>query len=295
MSFYQVAALTVILAVVSAATTSWWITNERTAFEVVTDESLYTSIRNRGYIRAGYAVGAPYFVKDPITGEVSGIFADAMYEIAHGLNLEIRWVEEVGYGQMIEALRSGRVDIIGSGIWINANRASGADFTAPFFYDAVGAYVRYDDDRFDKNLVAIDSPSVRISTIDGEMAAAIAAADFPNASTLSLPQMTDFTQMILNVVNGKADLTFLGLGVARKYQLQNPETIRNITKDKPIRVFPVAIMLPIGEHDLRRAIELATTELYGNGTINSIILRYEEVDGSHYRLAAPYAPLSPNE
>ena len=57
---------------------------------------------------------------------------------------------------MIEGLDTNRYDVVGSGIWINASRGRGADFTIPLLYDAVCAYVRDDDRRFDDNVGAGD-------------------------------------------------------------------------------------------------------------------------------------------
>lgn len=282
--------LVILAAVLLSAAASWWVANRGGRGAESHRQSLYADIVERGHIRAGYAVGAPYFVKDPNTGDVSGIFADVMAELAKGLGLEVRWVEEVGYGQMIEGLRAKRFDIVGSGVWINANRASGADFSSPVLFDAVGAYVRHDDHRFDADLSIANSLDIRIATIDGEMASAIAAADFPEAQTEALPQMTDFTHMILNVVTRKADLTFLGLGPARRFQAENPDSIRNVTPEKPVRIFPTAMMLPHGEHELRRAIDLALTQLVNDGAIDRIIDKYEGIPGSHYRLAPAYSP-----
>lgn len=286
--------VTVILAAVFlSGVLSLWVANTRGSSPegVRPISTLYDEIRTRGHIRAGYAVGAPYFMKDPNTKEISGIFADVLEEVAQGLRLDVEWVEEVGYGQMIEALRARRFDIVGSGVWVNANRATGVDFTRPILYDAVGAYVRHDDRRFDYDLSVADSSEIRISTIDGEMAASIAASDFPRAATLALPQTSEFTQMILNVVDRKADLTFLGLGPARLYQSRNPGSIRNINPDSPVRIFATAMMVPIGQHELRRALDLALIQLQNDGRIDRIIAQYEETPGSHYRLARPFASL----
>ena len=45
---------------------------------------------------------------------------------------------------------------------------------------------------FDKDLSILNSPSYTISTMDGELGAAIAATDFPKAHTEAIPQMADF-------------------------------------------------------------------------------------------------------
>lgn len=251
-------------------------------------EGRYSQIRRSGVIRAGYFVGAPYFTIDPNTKQKGGMFHDIVESLAAKLNLKVDWTEEVGFGEMAQGLSASRFDIVGSGVWINAARGSVADFSLPVLYDGVGAYVRQDDHRFDSDLRAANAKDVKISTIDGEMAASIASKDFPNATVLSLPQNTDFTQMILNVVSQKADLTFLALGPARKYMQANPGQIRSVTPAAPIRVFPTALMLPEGEFQLKEAIDNALLEMINSGEIESIIRKYEEVPGSHLRVASPF-------
>src|ERR1039457_457737 len=117
----------------------------------------YSAIRSSGTIRAAYAVGAPLFMIDPNTGQKSGIFYDITNTAATHLGLKVEWTEEVGYGQMIQGLNDHRYDIVGSGVWINADRGKSADFTIPVYYDAVYAYARTGDTRIKEDLSNLNS------------------------------------------------------------------------------------------------------------------------------------------
>ncbi len=251
------------------------------------NKSSYAQIRATGTIRAGYAVGAPLLVIDPNTRQKSGIFYDITNAAATHLGLKVDWTEEVGYGQMIQGLNDRRYDIVGSGVWINSDRARGADFTIPVYYDAVYAYAKSGDTRFN-DLSKLDSPNFTISTMDGELGASIAKADFPKAKTLELPQNADFTQMILNVVDGKADIVFLAAAPARSYEAANPSKIISVAQNKPLRIFPNAIIIPQGQYELRQALNYALMEMLNNGEIEGILKKYEKVPGSFLRIAAPY-------
>jgi ABC-type amino acid transport substrate-binding protein len=258
----------------------------------------YSEIRERGTIRAGYYIGAPYFIVDPnkdmkTKEALSGIFFDVMEKVSSSLNLEIEWKEEVPFPDMAKSLNDGKVDIIGSGIWINAARASQADFTTPILYDAVCAFVRPNETRFPENLSNLNSANFTIAAIDGEMADTIAKSDFPLAKTNQLPQVTPFSDLMLNVRNGKADITFLGLASAQDYLSKQPGSLKNITIQKPLRIFPTAIMLPRNEYALKRAIDNALLELLNTGELEAIIAKYETVPGSHYRVAPSY--IAPSE
>jgi len=251
--------------------------------------SAYSQIRSSGIIRAAYNVSAPLFVIDPNTKQKSGLFYDIINSAAAKLGLKADWVEEVGYGQMIEGINAHRYDIVGSGIWINAGRGKDADFTIPLYYDAVLAYVKDNDNRFSANLSELNSPNFTISTMDGELGETIAKTDFPRAKTAALPQSVDFTQLILNVVNGKADVVFLSLAVARQYQEANPHQIKAANSDKPVRVFPVAILLPKGAYDLKQSLDYAVSEMLNAGEVDGLLEKYEKVPGSFLRVASPYS------
>jgi ABC-type amino acid transport substrate-binding protein len=250
--------------------------------------SHYTQIQSSGTIRAAYAVGAPLFVIDPNTKEKSGIFYDIVNAAAAKLGLKVNWTEEVGYGEMIQGLNAHRYDVVGSGVWINGARGKDADFTIPAYYDAVLAYVREGDTRFDKDLSILNSPAYTISTMDGELGATIAKTDFPRAKTEELPQNADFTQLILNVLNRRADVVFLALAPGRQYQAANPGKVRAINPNKPIRVFPVAIILAKSDYELKQSLDYALTEMLTNGEIETILRKYEKVPGSFVRVALPY-------
>jgi ABC-type amino acid transport substrate-binding protein len=252
--------------------------------------SQYAKIQSAGTIRAAYAVGAPLFTIDPNTKQKSGLFFDLVTAAAAKLNLKVGWTNEVGYGEMIAGLNAGKYDIVGSGVWMNAARGKDADFTIPVYYDAVLAYVRESDTRFDNDLSILNSPHFTISTMDGELGAAIAQEDFPKAKTVALPQNADFSQLIQNVINDKADVVFLAVAPARQYQMANPGKLRAIPTSRPVRLFPVTILLPKGSYELKQALDAALSEMQNSGETEQLLKKYEAVPGSFLRVASPINP-----
>jgi ABC-type amino acid transport substrate-binding protein len=254
----------------------------------------YAEIKARGVIHAAYAVGAPLYIIDPKTGQRSGVFYDLVNEAANHLGLKVEWTREVGYGEMIEGLREGRYDIVGSGVWINADRGKSADYTIPVYYDAVYAY-RSTKRQAPSSVDQINASSVVISTTDGELGQTIAKRDFPKARRLDLPQNADFSQMIANVTAGKADVVFLSAGAAAGYQTANPGSIVAIDPTHPLRIFPNAVLLPQGAYGLQHAMNYAFTEMLNNGDVDTILKRYEVRPGTFLRVAPPYKLSTPAE
>lgn len=254
-----------------------------------TKDALHDRVMQSGKIRCGYFIFPPYCMKDPNTGKMSGIFVEALTEAAKNLNLSLEWTEEVGYGTMIEGLKNNRYDIVPTGVWPNANRARYADFSIPLFYSGVGVYARSSDNRFSsKNIRAIDSDQITISTIDGTVQDLMAKKNFPHARILSHPDSSEASQILLDVVHKKADVTFIEPGLVGLFLKNNPGTLKSITGRKPIGVVGNTMMFKIGEPSFKSMLNTALAELIQTGYINRLLDKYEPIQGAYYRVSSPY-------
>lgn len=251
-------------------------------------DSAYERIQQSGKIRCGYINYYPSFIKDPNTDEFSGIFYEITEEMGNKLNLEIEWAVETTFGTMIEDVRAGRFDVVCANIWPSAERARLAAFTNAVFYSAVEAYVRPDDKRFDGNVRAINSPDVTIATLDGEMSSTIAKNDFPKSKTVSLPNITDISQLLLNVSTGKADVTFVETSVANDFLSKNPSALKKVENVKPVRVFSNGFLVKGDEVSLVHMLNTAQQELLHNGFIDRILDKYQKSPDDFYRVGKPY-------
>jgi|SRR5947209_4768922 len=250
------------------------------------------NIRNRKSIRAGYVSNPPSCIIDPNTKKVSGIVAEAMESAAAAANLKVEWVEEVGFGAMIEGLRANRYDIVPCAIWPTAARAMQADFTNPLFYSGVGIYVRSKETRFDNGFSKINAPDVRIATIDGEMGEAIARSDFSRARTVALPQLSEITTVLLNVKENKADVAFVETYFATKFLDANPGSLKNIAAGVPVRIFPNTILLRLNQPELKSFLNTAFDEQANLGAIDKLLDKYEPRPNTFYRIRKPYQQIS---
>jgi ABC-type amino acid transport substrate-binding protein len=239
-------------------------------------------------IRVGYIVYPPGMIKDPNTGALSGIFYDALNEAGQNLGVKIDWVGESTWGTLLEDVNSGKFDMIGSPVWQSSPRATQADFTIPLMYSVIGVYVRPNDHRFDTNYGAINSPNVKISIIDGELAQTIAKEQFPNASLVSLPQTAAVSDDLLNVQTGKADVAFIELPVANDYIINNPGSVRNANPSVPLRINGNVMVIPQNQPALKEMLDTALSEELNSGYIDTLLKKYS-TPGSFYSIAKPYS------
>jgi ABC-type amino acid transport substrate-binding protein len=266
-----------------------WILADRSKFEVLTlRRDVFDRVLSRGELRVGYLVLPPYLRKDAATGALSGIFYDLTEEIGRRLGFKVSWVEEVSLATLPAGLETGRYDYIAFPLWRSAARAKIVGFSVPLYYTPVGIYVREADHRFDSRRDAINSPDVRIAGIDGELAFEIARSDFPEAREVALPQMSDYSQMLLEVASDKADVTFFNRVLGDRFVARNSGMLRDISGGSPIRVFAEALVLPRDDLRFKAMIDTVLMEMIDNGVIDRFFSKSQENPKEYYRPALPY-------
>ena len=255
----------------------------------VVKESTYDRVIRTGEIRCAYAPYAPALIKDPNTGELSGIFYDVMEEVGHRLNLKINWVEEVGYGVIPEGFVTNRYDAFCTTVWPTAGRSREGSFTVPIYYSPVDVFVRSDDHRFDNDLSKLDDPSINFSGRDGDISAAYAEAAFPKAKIVSIPQLSDTAQTLDDVTHKKADATINEPSLLYLYLEKNPGTLRNITVEYPLRVSPNTIMMKPNDYQFKVMLDTTLQELLNSGYVDKVLQKYQKYP-VFLKTGLPYQP-----
>ncbi len=251
-------------------------------------ETAYERVMRTQTFRCGYGVWEPHFMKDPNTGKLSGLYHDYMLELGKALSLKIEFTEETDWTAFGHALESGRIDGFCFDIWPTGARAREMDFTRPIFYTVINAYVRADDNRFDKKLDAINSDKVTISTLDGEMSNTIAANDYPAAKVLSAPQIAGQVAMMDNVATGKADITFTDPSSANNYMAAHPGKMKMVVGSEAVRIFGSTTAIKKNEYPLKALLDAGTSELLQSGVVERILKKYEKHPDDFKRVAKPY-------
>lgn len=249
-----------------------------------TSDAAYDRTIGTGTLKVGYVTYPPSFITDPNTHQFSGISHDILVKAAENLSLKIEFAEEIPFGSVAEAVDSGRVDLIATGIWPTASRGKKADFITPIFYSPVKAYVRANDNRFDNNLSKINDANVKISVMDGEMSSIIASSDYKDAKQVSLPQASDVSQLLLEVSGGKGDVTFIEPAVALAFIAKNPGKIKEVKGVGAVRAFPTAYLVSKNSPKLKSMLDIAVQELIGNGDVDRVLDKYEEFPNSFIRV-----------
>ncbi|MGE0109530.1 MAG: substrate-binding periplasmic protein [Bdellovibrionales bacterium] len=248
-------------------------------------ETRWEQIKKRGTLRCGYMVWPPFHMKDPNTGEMTGIMPDIMEAIASQLGLKLEWTEEVDYAHMFSGYN--RYDLACTPVTSNGSRVRETDFSRDFGYTGLYGFVRADDSRFDNDITRLNDPSVRVSLIDGEYSNIIVAEDFPKAQPVAITQMGNGSQMILQVATKKADFAITDPFSGQGFMENNPDSIKLVSK-KPIRVLDLSLPIPHDEPAFKAAVDVTISNLSRIGALDRIYRRYERGIAKVIRVAKPY-------
>lgn len=251
-------------------------------------ESVYDRVMRTGTIRCGYGLWSVYLSKDPNTGKMGGIYYDYMEALGKNLGLKIEWTEEAGWGNYITALENKRFDAFCTVVTLNAERARQADFLTPIFYMGSDIFVAEGDKRFDGNLAAINKPDVTMITYEGDIYSKISAAEFPKSRKFELPQNASSAELFSSLATHKGDVLLVDSSSAYEYMEKNPGKIRKAKLPSPFRASPEGVSIKGGEYRFQRMLDIATIELLTNGTIDTILKKYDPKGIAHIPLVKPY-------
>ena len=235
-------------------------------------ESVFEKVVSSGELNCAYAIWPPFFSKDALTGELSGFNYDIIEAVGRELGLKINWSEEVGFGNYIEGLRSGRYDAMCQTVWPDPARFKNALVTIPAHYHKVHVVVRADDTRFDDGWRKLNDPQFKAVVVDGDITDTIARTDFPKATIVSLPQAADARQMFTEIETKKADATFVDYGFFKDYDSKNPGKLKRA--GNVLRVYGSVFSVPSGETELKMLLDNALIALINSGRIEEILRKH---------------------
>jgi ABC-type amino acid transport substrate-binding protein len=162
--------------------------------------SAYDAMMKRGTLRVGWAPWFPYAYKDPKTGQVAGITADLMKELAASMKVELQFVED-GWGTMIAGLQADKFDML-MPMALTPPREQAATFTTPFMKVNLGVMIRAADQTKYRNWKDLDRDGTTISVAMGSNTALYAKQMFPKAR---IAEMKGEPEAVTAVITGKSD------------------------------------------------------------------------------------------
>lgn len=233
----------------------------------------YDRVIASGQLGCGYIVWPPMVTKDINTREFGGVTYEVSQALAAALELKLVMQQEFNLATYMQDLNNGRYDIECTGGWPNAKRGKYIEYSKPYGYFSIVAVVRNEDVR-QGELGWINDPAVKVAVIDGETSAMIQARRYPKAAAVELPASSNASDLLMNVMTGKADVTFTDMPSFTTFEKTNPGKLRALT-NKPVRLVPLTFSIPAGEYRLQNMVNTALDELMLDGVIDRILAKYD--------------------
>jgi polar amino acid transport system substrate-binding protein len=251
-------------------------------------ETAYERVLRTQTLRCGYIPEVVNLTKDPNTGAIGGMDREITEALGKKLGLKVVWAEETGWATLVSGLNTARFDALCNAAWVSPNMSKEGYYSRPYYYQPLFTAVRLDDHRFDENLGNLDDEKISIASMDGDNPRFVAEEEFPKAKIYTLPDMAGDAAVLDSVAMGKADATFEDVNDFEVYNQHNPNKLKLVQFDKPLRVFPVAYVLPLGDEKFRAMINAAFDELIYGGQIEKILKRYEQYPNSFIPIERPH-------
>ena len=233
-------------------------------------ESAYDRVMKTQTIKCGYGTNRPWIYKDDTTGKMAGLNVTIMEKIAGTLGLSLSWPEETGWAEVPTALSSGRVDVACSALWNDPVRGRQTAYTDPVFYQPIYVYARADDTRFTGKIEELNDPSVRISVQEGDFGLGLAQRFFPKATHVTIPQQAAWTDIYMNIITKKADVTFIDAVNASNFNKNNDNKLRRIPLTEPMAIYGLSYAVSIHEPALKEMINSAVRYMIQTGQIEEL-------------------------
>ncbi|HHQ7293111.1 TPA: ABC transporter permease subunit [Staphylococcus aureus] len=207
-------------------------------------DQAWEKIKERGELRVGLSADyAPMEFEHTVNGktEYAGVDIDLAKKIAKDNNLKLKIVN-MSFDSLLGALKTGKIDIIISGMTSTPERKKQVDFSDSYMMTKNIILVKKDKVNEYKDIK--DFNNKKVGAQKGTEQEKIAQTEIENASITSLSRLPD---VILALKSGKVEGAVVEKPVAEAYLKQNPklgisnvkfneeekDTVIAVTKDSP--------------------------------------------------------------
>ncbi len=183
-------------------------------------DQTWEKIKERGELRVGLSADyAPMEFEHTVNGktEYAGVDIDLAKKIAKDNNLKLKIVN-MSFGSLLGALKTGKIDIIISGMTSTPERKKQVDFSDSYMMTKNIMLVKKDKVNEYKDIK--DFNNKKVGAQKGTEQEKIAQTEIENASITSLSRLPD---VILALKSGKVEGAVVEKPVAEAYLKQNPK------------------------------------------------------------------------
>jgi polar amino acid transport system substrate-binding protein len=171
---------------------------------VQAQEKLWEKVQSEGVLKVGAAVAAPHAIRDPKTGEWSGVAIDVLRKMADTLEVKLQVVDTT-WDNIIAGMQAGKWDIA---VALNRTprRAIAINYSAPYWFYQISLVYNKTNQKIDsswKSLADFDKAGITVAVMSGTAQDHSITPLIHNATIARLP---DFDASRMAVISNRADV-----------------------------------------------------------------------------------------
>lgn len=229
----------------------------------------YARIMETKLVRIGAVSAPPWYNKDLMTNRWVGLVPDVMEKIFAKAGVKIEYVD-TQWGTAVAGLQSNRFDLLGA-YNETPERAKAIDFTRPIGSLKMAVLTHGADPSKYATWAQINTPSVRLSAIDGAGATVLLKPVLTNTNWV-FAQSSD--AMFLELESGRADALITSDVQITQYLLQRRKG--TMVVPTPVYSQPTNIALRKNADELKAFLNKSLDELAASGALDQIWAKYVE-------------------
>ena len=242
----------------------------------IREDSSLAKVRKAGLIRVGYSQTGPWFYKDAKSGELGGIYKDAVDRLAREIEVKVEY-KEVTFQNSTVGLRRNDYDLYGSSLTYTMARALVVDYIGPLWAKGSLLMVRKENAKRFRTLADFNDPKVTFSVVAGGSEEPRIPLLFPKARLI-----TTAGQVVLGaepVRAKKADVWMSGDSDVLLFAKRNAEWAHVFQPDSPIDKRPNTWAIRYGDPEWKSFLDFFSVFLTTNGEMDRLFKHHMEILG----------------
>ncbi|MBW2377949.1 MAG: transporter substrate-binding domain-containing protein [Deltaproteobacteria bacterium] len=189
-----------------------------------------------GTLRVGMSANQPPLNVKSKSGQMIGLEVDLANGLAYALGLELEIVQKP-FGQLLGALKKGKVDMVMSGVDITAARTRDFLFVGPYLLSGKSLVTTSKALAGAETVDDINTPDVTFVTLKNSTSQAFVKKNLPKATLILVD---DYEKGVAMVIDGKASAMIADMPACALAVLRNPDA-GLVTLAEPLSVEPMGI------------------------------------------------------
>ncbi len=228
-------------------------------------------VMKSGTLRVGMSADQPPLNAKSKTGQMIGLEVDLVRGLAYALGFELEIVQRP-FGQLLGALKKGKVDMVMSGVDITAERTKDFLFVGPYLLSG-------------KSLVTTSKALAGAATVEDINTKDIIFVALKNStsekfvrkhmSKAKVVRVDDYETGVKMVIDGKASAMVADVPACALAVLRNPDA-GLITLEEPLSVEPMGIAISARDPQFYNLIDNYIDAIEGTGILSALRQKWFE-------------------